>query len=184
MLLAVENAFKGAAPDVTILRPGLFMEDFVSIPTAWNRIGSVAARGTIFGPLDPAKKFPLVAARDVATKAVEVLRDSHWRGHRILGVHGPEDLEMSRVAHFIGEGIGRPVNYVQVPLDQVKRGMLDAGVPGYFVEYLMDMYTEQTAGRCDPAEPRTAETTTKTTMLEFSRRVIKPAVEAASQVSA
>jgi hypothetical protein len=43
----------------------------------------------------------------------------------------------------------------------------------------MGMYTEQAAGRADPAEPRSAETTTRTSLLVFSREVIKPAVEAA-----
>jgi uncharacterized protein YndB with AHSA1/START domain len=156
------------------------MEDFVSIPTAWNQIGTIAARGTISGPFDPAKKIPIVAVRDVGEKVTEVLRDTRWSGFRIIGVHGPEDLDMSSVAHIIGEGIGRPVKYVEVPLDQVKRGMLDRGMPSAFAEYMMDMYTEQAAGRCDPAEPRSAESTTKTSLLQFSREVIKPAVETAS----
>jgi len=179
VLLAVETAFKAAAPDVTILRPALFMEDFVSVPTTWNQISTIVPTGMLFGPFHPAKKIPIVATRDIGAKAAEVLRDVHWTGFRIIGVHGPEDLEMSRIAHLIGEGIGRPVKYVQVPLDQVKQGMLDAGMPGSFVEYIMDMYTEQAAGRADPAEPRSAETTTRTSLLEFSREVIKPAVEAA-----
>jgi uncharacterized protein YbjT (DUF2867 family) len=156
------------------------MEDFVSIPTAWNQISTIAARGTIFGPFDPAKKIPIVAVRDVGEKVTKVLRDTRWSGFRVIGVHGPEDLDMSSVAHIIGEGIGRPVKYVEVPLDQVKQGMLDRGMPGSFADYMMEMYTEQAAGRCDPAEPRSAETTTTTTLLEFSREVIKPAVEAAS----
>jgi uncharacterized protein YbjT (DUF2867 family) len=180
VLLAVETAFKAVAPNVTILRSALFMEDFVSVPTAWNHIGTIAARGTIFGPFHPAKKIPMVAARDVGARAAEVLLDTRWSGFRVIGVHGPEDLDLSSVAHIIGEGIGRPVKYVEVPLDQVKQGMLDAGIPASFVEYLMDMYTEQAAGRADPAEPRSAETTTTTSLLEFSREVIKPAVEAAS----
>ncbi len=180
VLLAVETAFKAAAPHVTILRSALFMEDFVSVPTAWNHIGAIAARGTIFGPFHPAKKIPMVAARDVGARAAEVLLDTRWSGFRVIGVHGPEDLDLSSVAHIIGEGIGRPVKYVEVPLDQVKQGMLDAGIPASFVEYLMDMYTEQAAGRADPAELRSAETTTTTSLLEFSRAVIKPAVEAAA----
>jgi len=180
VLLAVETAFKAAAPNVTILRSALFMEDFVTIPTAWNQIGAIAAMGTIFGPFHPAKKIPMVAIRDVGEKAAEVLRDTRWSGFRVIGVHGPEDLDLSSAAHIIGEGIGRPVKYVEVPLDQVKQGMLDAGIPGSFVEYIMDMYTEQAAGRADPAEPRSAETTTTTSLLQFSRAVIKPAVEAAA----
>ena len=74
------------------------------------------------------------------------------------------------------------MKYVQVPLDHVKQGMLDSGIPGPFVEYMMDMYTEQTAGHCDPAEPRSAETTSPTTLLTFAREVIKPAVEAAQDL--
>jgi hypothetical protein len=84
-----------------------------------------------------------------------------------------------KLAIIIGEGIGRPLKYIEVSLDRVKQGMLDAGMPDSFVEYIMDMYTEQAAGRCDPTEPRCAETTTKTSLLEFSTEVIKPAVEAA-----
>jgi uncharacterized protein YbjT (DUF2867 family) len=179
VLLAVETAFKAAAPNVTVLRPALFMEDFVTIPTAWNQIGSIAATGTIFGPFHPAKKIPIVAIRDVGEKVAEVLLDTRWSGFRVIGVHGPEDLDLSMAVQIIGEGIGRPVKYVEVPLDRVGQGMLDAGMPSSFVKYIMDMYREQAAGRCDPAEPRSTETTTGTSLLEFSREVIKPAVEAA-----
>lgn len=180
VLLAVEAAFKAAAPNVTILRSALFMEDFVTIPTAFNQISGIASMGTIFGPFPPTKKLPLVATRDVGEKAVATLRDPGWEGFRIVGVHGPEDLDPSRMAQLIGEGIGRPVKYVQIPLEQVKQGMLHAGVPPAFADYIMDMYTEQTAGRADPAEPRSAETTTPTSLLEFAREVIKPAVHAAT----
>jgi uncharacterized protein YbjT (DUF2867 family) len=179
VLLAVETAFKAAAPNVTVLRPALFMEDFVTIPTAWNQIGSIAATGTIFGPFHPAKKIPIVAIRDVGEKVAEVLLDTRWSGFRVIGVHGPEDLDLSMAVQIIGEGIGRPVKYVEVPLDRVGQGMLDAGMPSSFVKYIMDMYREQAAGRCDPAEPRSTETTTGTSLLEFSREVIKPDVEAA-----
>lgn len=180
VLLAVETAFRAAAPNVTILRSALFMEDFVTIPTAFNQIGGIASMGTIFGPFHPAKKLPLAATRDVGEKAADVLRDTLWSGFRIFGVHGPEDLDLSRMAQLIGEGIGRPVAYVQVPLEQVKQGILQAGIPPAFAEYIMDMYTEQAAGRADPAEPRNAETTTETSLLDFAREVIKPAVDAAT----
>jgi uncharacterized protein YbjT (DUF2867 family) len=178
-MLAIETAFKAAAPQVTILRSGLFMEDFVTIPNPFNHIDAIAAQGTIFGPLDPAKKLPMVATRDIGEKAVEVLQDTRWSGFRIIGVHGPEDLDLASVARIISEAIGRPVKYVQVPLDQVKQGMLDIGMPGSFVEYLMEEYIELAAGRADPAEPRSVETTTGTSLLAFSREMIKPAVETA-----
>ncbi|HYY41072.1 MAG TPA: hypothetical protein VE692_07460, partial [Nitrososphaera sp.] len=134
---------------------------------------------TIFGPFHPAKKFPMVAVRDIGEKATEVLRDGRWRGFRIIGVHGPEDLDLERAAQIISEGIGRPVKYVEVSLDRVKQGMLDAGMPSSLVSYILNLYAELAAGRCDPAEARSPETTTKTSLLEFTRQFIKPAVEAA-----
>jgi uncharacterized protein YbjT (DUF2867 family) len=175
---SIERAFAEAAPNVTSLRAGSFMENFLS------NVGMIAATGTIFAPLPAKKKFPRVATRDVAAKSVEALRDLNWTGFRIVGVHGPEDLDMTRAAHIIGEGIGRPVKYVEVTVEQAKFGMLDAGLPPHIVELLGDMYTGFIEGRMERAEPRTAETTTPTTLLEFARQVLKPAVEAASQQTA
>lgn len=84
--------------------------------------------GTIFGPFHPEKKIPIVAIRDVGAKVVEVLQDTRWSGFRVIGVHGPEDVDLLRAAQMIGEGIGRPVKYVEVSLDRVKQGMLDAHI--------------------------------------------------------
>jgi hypothetical protein len=41
------------------------------------------------------------------------------------------------------------------------------------------MFAAFREGRATTAEPRTPETTTPTTLLEFSRTVLKPAVDAA-----
>ncbi len=44
VLLAVETAFRAAAPNVTILRSALFMEDFVTIPTAFRAYPKTMSR--------------------------------------------------------------------------------------------------------------------------------------------
>jgi len=174
-LPAIEKAFAEAAPNVTSLRAGSFMENFLS------NAGMIAATGTIFAPHPAKKRFPMVATRDIAAKSVEALRDLGWGGFRIVGIHGPEDLDQSSAAQIIGEGIGRPVKYVEVTVDQAKLGMLEAGLPAYVVELLGDMYTGFREGRMERAEQRSPETTTPTTLLEFARQVLKPAVEAASR---
>jgi hypothetical protein len=61
--------------------------------------------------------------------------------------------------------------------------MIDAGLPSYVAELLADMYNGLRAGRMQPTEPRTTETTTPTTLLEFSSQVLKPAVEATLRAS-
>jgi uncharacterized protein YbjT (DUF2867 family) len=173
-LPTIETAFKSASPNVLSLRAGSFMENFLA------SVGTIATMGTIFGPHPAEKMMPRVATQDIATKAVEALRNCSLSGFRIAGVHGPEDLSPNQSARIIGEGIGRPVKYVEVTVDQTKQGMLRAGLPEFMVDLLGDMYTGFLAGRMDRAEPRSAETTTPTTLLEFSRQVLKPAVDAAS----
>ena len=143
-----------------------------------NHVSSIASSGTIFGPHPAAKKIPMVATRDIATKAVALLRDEHWEGHRIVGVHRPEDLDQIQAARIIGEGLNRPVRYVEVSVDQAKPGMAQAGMPGFIVDLLGEMYTGFREGRMERAEARTPETTTPTTLLEFSLQVLKPAVDA------
>lgn len=173
-LPVIETSFQAAAPNVTSLRAGSFMENYL------HNVGAIASSGTIFSAYPAMKKIPIVATRDIADKAAGILRDTGWRGFRIIGVHGPEDLDQLRAAQIIGEGIGRPVRYVELTVDQAKQGMLEAGMPGFVVDLLGDMYTGLREGRMERAEPRTAETTTKTSLLEFSRQVLKPAVDAAS----
>ena len=174
-LPVIEAAFRNAAPEVTSLRAGSFMENYLF------DVGTIAKFGTIFGPHRADMKIPRVAARDIASKAVEAITASSSSGYRIVGVHGPEDLTPVRAAEIIGEGIGRPIRYVEVTVEQAKAGMLDAGLPGFMVDLLGDMYTGFREGRMASAEPRSAETTTRTTLLEFSRQVLKPAIDAASR---
>src|SRR5258708_2352181 len=107
-LLDVENLFKDAAPDVTILRAGFFMENFL------NYVPTIASTGQIFAPLPAEVKVPMVATRDIGKKAADILLDTGWSGFRIVGVHGPEDLDQIQAAQIVGEGIGRPVQYVEV----------------------------------------------------------------------
>ncbi len=176
-LPAIEKAFKEAVPNVTALRAGSFMENFL------NDVGTIAATGTIFGPRPAAVKIPWVATCDIATKAAAALLDVHWSGFRVIGVHGPEDIEPARAAKIIGEGIGLPVKYVEVTVEQAKQGMSGAGLPEFAVALLAEMYASFRAGRMLRTEPRTAETTTGTSLLEFSRQVLKPVVDAARQAS-
>lgn len=171
----IERSFKHAAPNVTSLRAGSFMENF------FNSLGTIASSGTIFGPHLANKKIPYVATKDIADKAVEALRDTRWKGFRIIGVHGPADIDPSEAAEIIGKGIGRPVRYVEVTVSQAKEAMLQAGMPGFMVDLLGDMYTGYREGRVVSAEKRTPETTTKTSLLEFSRNVLGPTVAAASK---
>lgn len=178
VLPAVESAFRDAAPHVIALRAGHFMENFLA------NVHTIATTGTIYSPLPASRPLPIVATRDIGQRAALLLRDTQWRGFRTVGVHGPEDLDPDRAAALIGEGIGRAVRYVEVSVEDARRGMLDAGLPPSMVDLLCEMYSGLRAGLMERAEPRSADTTTPTSLRDFAREVLRPAVAAASTAAA
>jgi uncharacterized protein YbjT (DUF2867 family) len=167
----VEAAFEAELPHVVSLRAGFFMENYL------RDLGSIAGIGKIFSPADGDRRMPLVATADIATRAAELLRDASWQGHLALGVHGPRDLSFREAASVIGEALGRPVEYVQVSLEQAQAAMEQAGVPAYMAGQYVQMYAAMNAGRMDPAEPRDAASTTRTELAGFAREVLRPALE-------
>lgn len=172
VLLEVEDAFRAVAPDVTVLRPGFFMENlFRDLPT-------IQAMGRFFSPVPADKKVSMIATVDIAAAAARELLAPR-AGHRILGLHGPEDLTYAEVAALIAEAWGRPVTYVQVGVEDARRGMLGAGLPAHAADIFCELYQAILDGRMDPAEPRTAETTTPTRLGTFLREVFVPALGAA-----
>jgi uncharacterized protein YbjT (DUF2867 family) len=170
----VEDAFLAVSPDVTVLRPGFFMENFL------RSVDSIAKAGAIFMPFPADKRVPMVATEDIAVKAAGVFLDTAWKGHRYLGVHGPVDLSHREVAEKLSQELGRPVRYTEVTLEQARQAMLGAGMPAFLADTYLEMYQAVREGRMDSAEPRTAETTTPTTLAHFAQVVLRPQVAAAA----
>jgi uncharacterized protein YbjT (DUF2867 family) len=71
----MENEFEAKLPAVVSLRPGIFMENFLLSAEM------IAKAGQIFVPIQPGKKWPLVATADIAAKAACWLLDRGWTGH-------------------------------------------------------------------------------------------------------
>ena len=51
-------------------------------------------------------------------------------------------------------------------------------MPDFLVDIILEMYGAYRDGRMDPAEPRTPNTTTPTTLAEFARIRLVPAIKA------
>jgi len=173
-MLGVEEAFKAVCADVTVLRPGHFMENFL------RSAATLAKTGSLFMPMPRAKAVPFVAVADIAAKAAEVFLDAGWKGHRYVGVHGPAHVTYGELESIFTQSLGRPVRYVQVTMDDARKGMAAAGMPAWMVDLYAEMYGAIADGRMDAAEPRSAQTTTPTSLAQWAREVLKPAVEQAA----
>ena len=169
-LRPVEAAFEARVSNVASLRAGFFMENYL------RDLGTIATMGKIFSAANADTPTPLVATADIAARAAALLRDRSWRGHRALGVHGPRDVTFREAAGILARALERPVEFVQVSLDQARAGMLQAGLPEFAVEQYVQMYAALNEGRMRPAEPRDAASTTPTELAEFARTVLRPAL--------
>jgi uncharacterized protein YbjT (DUF2867 family) len=169
----MENAFEAALPAVVSLRPGIFMENFL------QSRDMIAKAGQIFLPIPGGKRWPLVATADIADKAAAWLLDRSWTGHHRVGVHGPKDLSAEEATAIISAELGKPVKCVEASPEQARGAMSSMGMPDFLVDIILEMYGAYRDGRMDPAEPRTPDTTTPTTLAEFARTKLVPAINAA-----
>lgn len=98
-----ERTLEGSALGYTILRPQLYMQNFL-------RFGpSVAAEGSFAAPMGD-RRFALVDVRDVARVAAAALVEDEHEGATYV-VTGPEALSYGDAAEAIGTAIGKEVVY-------------------------------------------------------------------------
>jgi uncharacterized protein YbjT (DUF2867 family) len=114
----------------TFLRPNSFMQNFI----------------TYFPPRDGAIYLPwgngaasFVDTRDVASVAARALT-SDGHGGRIYTLTGPATLGIAEVALILSEVTGREFSYIDVPEGAARDGMLQAGVPPWQVELVMELH--------------------------------------------
>lgn len=161
------------------LRPGYFFENHL------DAIGLVESAGTNGGPIAADLRFQQIAATDVGETAARRLLALDWRGREVQELHGERDLTMVEVTRALGAAIGRPdLAYVASSYADALRGLVAAGLP----EELAAMYVEIARGleerKIAPTQPRSAATTTPTSIEAWARDVFAPAFRAVSSRAA
>ena len=151
---------------------GLAMPGFMD-----NALQQAAAikRGQMFGPLDPDRKVPHTATRDMGAAAAGLLRDRSWTGQEDAPLLGPEDLSFNDIADAVSQVLGREVRYNQVPFDQFKSQLQERGMSEAFAQGYVDMMRAKNEGM-DNATRRTAANTGPTTFRQWAEAELKPAV--------
>ena len=151
---------------VLILRPSYFMENFLS------NIGLIKSMGINGSPIKPDRKFPMIATRDVAKVAAEKLDKLEWSGKSVLPLLGPKDYDMTEVNKVLAEAIGKPeLPYIQFPYEQAKHGMMQVGFSESIADSYIEMIDAINSGIFN-LEKRDAESTTSTTIEEFSQTFV------------
>jgi uncharacterized protein YbjT (DUF2867 family) len=120
----VEHAIRQSGMDWTFLRV---------VGLATNTLGwadQIRSTGVVRWPYGRAKRS-LIHERDVAAVAARTLTEAGHAGARYV-LSGPEVLTQAEQVSLIGEAIGRPVRWEDVPDDQARDFLLAAwGDPGF-----------------------------------------------------
>ncbi|TDO52349.1 uncharacterized protein YbjT (DUF2867 family) [Kribbella sp. VKM Ac-2527] len=129
----VEDAVVGSGLPWVAVRPSAFATNVVGMFGAQLRAGEI-----VRGPYaDFAEAF--VHEVDLAEVIARALLDESLDGLRIP-VTGPQSLTHSEIVAVIGEVLGRPVRFEEVPPQVAARGLVAHGLAEAFVSALMARY--------------------------------------------
>jgi uncharacterized protein YbjT (DUF2867 family) len=120
------------------LRPAVFATNYVGMWSAQLRAGDVVG-----GPYAAASSAPIVEA-DIAAVAAHALSTDELAGQRIP-LTGPQAFTNTELVEIIGTVLDRPLRYVEVAPDIVRRRFIGLGLGAEFA----DAYTAMLAASVD-----------------------------------
>lgn len=128
---ASEKRIEASGVPYTFLRPG----SFASNALTWA--GMVKSGDTVYGALGEAA-LPVIDPDDIAAVAEKVLTEDGYVG-KALELTGPKALTSAEQVAILGNVIGKPLKYVNVPDEAAQKSMLEIGMPPAYVDAMMDL---------------------------------------------
>jgi uncharacterized protein YbjT (DUF2867 family) len=133
---AVEDLAEKSGLDWTILR----CADFAANSLAWA--GQIRATGTVRAAY-PQARTSTIDERDIAAVAALALTDPAHAGRTYL-LTGEESLSQPEKVAALGAALGRTLAFAEATPDEVRRGMLAAGLPSEVPDRLLGSLADYT----------------------------------------
>lgn len=113
-----------------VIRPNWFMQNF---NTFW--LHGIQTAGQIFLPVGAAKGS-FIDARDIAAVAARLLTSDTY-ANRDFDLTGPRALDHTEVAAILTQATGKAIGYTEITPDAMRQGLLGAGLPPAYAEFLL-----------------------------------------------
>ena len=136
----VEDRLRRTKLSWTILRPNSFHQN-----TVMYYAPSIRAQGAFYGSVGDAR-MSYLDVRDVGEVGANALQGGQ-HAEKIYELNGPEALTSSEIADKIAKHSGRPVKYVDIPVEAQRKAMLDQGMPDWQVTALVELQQYYVQGR-------------------------------------
>lgn len=125
-----ERRLEASGLPYTIIRPNWFMQNF---NTFW--LHGIQTAGQIFLPVGAAKGS-FIDARDIAAVAARLLTSDAFV-QRELDLTGPRALDHAEVAAILTQATGKPIGFTDITPEAMLQGLLGAGLPQDYAEFLV-----------------------------------------------
>ena len=169
----IEAALDATAAAVRHLRPTFFHENFEA------QLGGIVGAGAVFFPVPETTTTGMIATRDIAARAADLLSDLSWTGRGVVPLLGPEDLSYAAAAAILSAGLGREVRAQQVPPEALIAQLTSMGATPDAAASLTRLYTRiGTDGYRDRDDARTPDATTPTALATYVADTLRPMFDA------
>lgn len=125
----------------TMVRPHYFMSNV----RYWSE--TIRSQGAVYYPTAEGR-WAAVDPADIAAVAVAALTSPGHSG-KTYSVSGPESLSAAQYVERLSAAIGKPIRFVNVPLEVVRDNLLKGGMPAVHADALMDLLAAMKDGRLD-----------------------------------
>jgi len=169
--LAMDDLLRSTGAHLRALAAPSLMDNFL-------RETASLRQGVVRGAAPADLSAPMVARRDIAAVAAGLLLDQTWTGQDDLPVLGPEDLSSDDLARILTEVLDRPVRYERTDLAEGEQAMIGYGASPGMAHAITAMAQAKIDG-LDAVDTPDRATLTPTTLRQWSREELKPAVDAA-----
>jgi uncharacterized protein YbjT (DUF2867 family) len=123
---ACEEIVANSGLNYTLVRASWFNQNFSE-----GAFRDFVLAGHVALPM-PDAEIPFVDAEDIAEVVTKVLVDDAYNGQTIT-VTGPRKMTFKEVVETMAKGIGKPIQYQPISIEEFKDGMKAAGLPESYV---------------------------------------------------
>jgi uncharacterized protein YbjT (DUF2867 family) len=135
----VDDAVRTSGMEWTVLRPTSFMQNHIH----YN--ASQILNGTFYAPHGTGA-ISLVDVRDIAECAAIIVANPTEHRGKSYDLTGSEALTDAQQMAILSAGIGRTVQYVDIPAESATEAMTSMGMPAVVIDWLMSLNAVIKAG--------------------------------------
>ena len=154
--------------DIVFLRPGYFMENTL------ENIPLIKGQNIVGNPADPEAPFYMIASKDIAAKAAELLSKRSFTGHSVIDLYG-ERISYHEITQAIAEKIDNPeLQFVQFTDQDAIHGFKSMGLSQNLAESFVEFAHAIEEGRVHVTQANVETPTNPTTYNQFIEEVFYP----------